>query len=490
MIFQKRQPPRPLSRPGVDAFGSSGGSPARGVGKRMFGFAWLTLRQAEEALRNGRLEEAQQLLSQSAAQGHRRSGPLLSQLARAYIERGERQLRVDDVEAAWRDLLQAEQLQTSEPGADKLRQNLTRLTVAEVRALVQAGELSRAEIGIGRAKSRGVRAAELDVLDEAVKRWLQARDQAERGEFGAALETYARARRLLPAPLAEAAQLDSFRHNLEQHQQTIAGLLVRLHEATEAARWREVIEIAERVLTLAPHHAEARRVRGQAWKAVQPATVPMQPTLAGPVATSAVGEGGPAPRYLLWIDGIGGYLICLGARLTLGQAVPDCRVDVPLVADVSRLHATLSRDKEGYLLEAVRPIQVNGQQVASALLRSEDRVTLGASCQLVFRQPVPVSLSARLDLVSGHRLPLAVDSVLLMADTLLLGQGPQTHVTIPSLEQPIVLFRQKEALGLRHTGPLTLNGQQSTGRCLLETRTTVHGDDLAFTIEPAGTRFG
>ena len=36
-------------------------------------------------------------------------------------------------------------------------------------------------------------------------------------------------------------------------------------------------------------------------------------------------------------------------------------------------HATLTRDVEGYLLEAIRPVQVNGQPVSRALLRPEDR---------------------------------------------------------------------------------------------------------------------
>jgi len=39
----------------------------------MLGFAWLTLRQAQEALKNGRLEEAQRLLEQPAARSHRRT---------------------------------------------------------------------------------------------------------------------------------------------------------------------------------------------------------------------------------------------------------------------------------------------------------------------------------------------------------------------------------------------------------------------------------
>jgi len=55
----------------------------------MIGFAWLTLRQAQEALKNGRLEDAHRLLGQSAAQGHKRSWELLQQLARGFVQRGE-----------------------------------------------------------------------------------------------------------------------------------------------------------------------------------------------------------------------------------------------------------------------------------------------------------------------------------------------------------------------------------------------------------------
>ena len=63
-----------------------------------------------------------------------------------------------------------------------------------------------------------------------------------------------------------------------------------------------------------------------------------------------------------------------------------------------------------------------------------DRVTLGTSCQFQFRQAVPVSASARIDLVSGHRLRLALDGVLLMAETLVLGPGQQVHVNMPELK--------------------------------------------------------
>jgi hypothetical protein len=196
-------------------------------------------------------------------------------------------------------------------------------------------------------------------------------------------------------------------------------------------------------------------------------------------------------RFLLWIDGVGGYLVCMGARLTFGQAIHDGHVDIPLVADVSRLHASLTRDAEGYILEAVRPIQVNNREVTRTLLQTGDRITLGASCQLQFRLPVPISTSARLDLVSGHRLPLSVDAILLMADTLVLGDGPQVHVNVPDLKQPLVLFRQKDTLGVRHRGKLCINGRTSGERLLLsDPQATVSGENISFALEPVAARLG
>jgi hypothetical protein len=196
----------------------------------------------------------------------------------------------------------------------------------------------------------------------------------------------------------------------------------------------------------------------------------------------------PPQRFLLWVDGVGGYLVCLGHRVTLGQATPDGYVDIPLYADVSRLHAAVTRENGSYVLEAMRPVQVNGQAVEKALLRPNDRITLGTTCQLQFRQPAPVSASGRLDLTSGQRLPLAVDGVILMADTLLLGPESQMHVTIPELKHPVVLYRHKDGLGVRCTGPFVIDGQRCQERGLLRPASSVSGEDFAFALEPLGTQ--
>jgi len=446
----------------------------------MFGFAWLTLRQAQEALKNGRLEEALRLIEQPAVRSHRRAGEMLLQIARAFVERGERHLRRDDAELAWADMLQAEQIDTTQRSSERLRQALTSLGLAELRALLQAGDTARAEECVAKLRQRGVHTIELGILEEGLRGWVRARELASRGEFGLALEAIAQAGRVLGVN----HRLEAYHAELLGQQKTFPELLARLHETARAERWQEVVELAEQVLGVSAQHAEAKALRTRAWKALEPVTIIQAPTTED---ENARVEPLP-PRFYLWIDGVGGYLVCLSSRLTFGQALPEARVDVPLVADVSRLHATLTRDGEGYILEAVRPIQVNGNTTSRALLQPNDRVTLGASCQFVFRLPVPGNNTARLELVSGHRLPTSVDGVILMAETLILSANNQAHIQAPDLEkqQPIILFRHREGLGLRHPGEMRINGQKSSGRTILPPSACVAGENIGFAIEPAG----
>jgi tetratricopeptide (TPR) repeat protein len=464
----------------------------------MLGLGWLTLRAAQEALKGGRLDEAQRLLAQPGVRDHKRAVEVRQQLARAFAERGEKALRQDDVSAAWADLCKAEKEHADDVVAVGLRQALTRLGLVEIRALLEVGEPGRATEAIAQLRDRDARPSELELLDEAAKAWVQARDHADRGEFPEALFILDRVQRLLPWAKRS---VERYLFAVHERQQRCAEQLEALHQAAQKERWHEVLRFAEEVLTTAPQHVEARAIRARAWKAIEPPTMICRSPRAAespdaakavPVAGSgdAAATGAGAAQgmaFHLWIDGVGGYLVCLGNRITLGQATPESTVDVPLLADVSRLHAALTRDSEGYLLHALRTAHLNGKPVEKALLRNGDRVTLGSCCQLQFRQPVPVSTSARLDLVSGHRLRLAVDGVLLMADTLIIGPGQQVHVQMPETQQSVILFRQKNGLGIRTNGMMTINGQSVRERGLLGSGAHVMGEDFSMTLEPVRT---
>jgi hypothetical protein len=449
----------------------------------MFASNWLTLRQAREALRTGRLEEANRLLSQPSVRGHKKAFALQQQVIQGFLNRSETHLHNDDVLQAWNDLQKAEALAPNDPQVQKFRGQLVRLGLAEVKAALEVGRPGKAAEALARLRDRGVRPAEIAPFEESARQWLLAREAADAGEFVVAMQTTDRLGKWLSQPTPG---LDEFRSQLEGRRQTYNGLLPDLHEAMKQRRWREVVQLADQALAVAPQSAQARKVRSEAWKALDPdTTLPGQRSVHED--TPPVLESSAAPRrLLLWIDGVGGYLLCLSNRITLGQATGDAPVDIPLFADVSRMHATLSRDAEGYLLEAARPVQINGQAQSRALLKPGDRLTLGNSCQVVFQQPVPVSTSAKLQLVSGHRLPYAVDGVLLMAESLVLGSGPHVHVQLPECKENVVLFRHKDGVGIKCNGGFSIDGQPCKDRGVLGMQATAAGPDFTLAIEPAG----
>jgi hypothetical protein len=454
--------------------------------------AWIVKWRAREALKNGRPEEAHRLLDDLVAAGNRRAFALRADVVRGYLERAEKALRHEDVEAAWADLARVEQIAPADGGVVRLRDMLTRLGIAEARAALEAGNPMLALQALGRLKERPASSPEAGPMEEAAREWLLASEDAERGEFTTARAAAGRARGKLGG---RTAGLDRFEQDLVRREDHFRFAWGELTAAAAEGNWRDLIRLADEVLAVAPCHREAQQARARAWQNVQPETaVYTKPEVAVTAGAEAVPleetqTAGPEPaaprRFFLWIDNVGAWLVCLGPRVAVGQATPEGGpVDVPLYADVSRVHASLTRDEESYILETSRDVLVNGAPVTKAVLRPGDRLTV-ASCPLLFEQPVPGCLSARLTPGGGRRLPMAVDGVLLMADLLVIGPGEKVHVSAPDLKQPLYLFRQKDRLGVRWPGEFTVEGQKCRDRALLPPQGCVSGDGFTFALEPA-----
>jgi hypothetical protein len=200
------------------------------------------------------------------------------------------------------------------------------------------------------------------------------------------------------------------------------------------------------------------------------------------------GPSDESPRFLLWIDGVGGYLVCLGNRISLGQPA-GWHVDVPIMADLSRLHAWIERDVEGYLLRAVRPASVNGCAVREkAVLGPESEIMLGQGVRLRFCRPNPLSTTARLELSSPHRLSLPAEAVILMADTFIIGPSPAAHVVAPEWTRELVFYRQGADLWCRTTGDFDVDGQVTSDRARVGLSSRVRGDGFSLALEPLGSQ--
>ncbi len=189
-------------------------------------------------------------------------------------------------------------------------------------------------------------------------------------------------------------------------------------------------------------------------------------------------------RFLLWVDGVGGYLVCLGNEVILGQACPGCRVEIPIQADLSRRHATIVRQGDGYVIEPWQATRINGQTIhGMTLLSDQDEIALGQTVRLCFRQPHALSASARLDFVSHHRTAPSADGVLLMAESCVLGPKWQNHVVCRDWQGDVVLYRRDGDLCCRAMEAIEIDGRLCDGRGQLHQNSHVTGSDFSMSLE-------
>jgi len=536
----------------------------------MLGHWRIVLRQAEEAARVGRFEEAYALASRPDVADHHHAVQFRSRLALDLIGRATRRGTVDDLSGAIQDLDLAERMAAPPDSLAAARLNLADRVADEVRISLDAGEPARALERIEELMRHKITGPALRRTREIAEAWQAGLAEGLRGEFGRAHEQLDRAERLATGAGVIAAQqaIAAAKTELENRQKGVAPKVEALYTALSEGKWPQILAAAEAVLTSVPEHPAARQARSRAWQQIaaigpggaaqwpqrgarvaqaaammepgldiNPADEPAQsagsdaegifwlsgltsrgPAAVPPITEPAPGKPNPAGwgpgrpglanrasapprpvaradaaspkgRFLLWVDAVGGYLVCLDDRIVLGRAGPDSHADIPLMGDLSRSHATLVRNGEGYLLKAHQASFVNGKPVVDqVVLRDGDVIRLGSTVELEFRQPSPVSATARLSIVSRHRLPLAVDGVLLMAETCIVGEARQAHIPAPALKSPVVLYRQAGTLWCRADGAFDVDGRTCASRAPLTLHSSVLGDGFSFSLEPLGSQ--
>jgi hypothetical protein len=456
----------------------------------MFAQWRLTLRQAEEAVRSERFEEALELARRPEVADHCRAGQLRNRVALQLVDRAREHVRQGHSQAAWHDLRQAELAGAPNAKVAQVRGELTERGAAEVRAALDAGDPSQAMTLADDLRNRGADSAELRRLYEAAAAWARAQRAAKLGEFNRAIEFLETASRQICGHERVEQNLKSTQRDRER----AVELRGQLQGALAAQNWLQVLQTADAFLEIAPDCREVKQARDEALRRlgvrVTSATNIAPPSLlddASPVRSPLESKNGSRNRFILWVDGVGGFLVCQGNVVTLGQANPGCTVDVPILGDLSRQHATIVRDGEGYLIRSDRDLAINGRAARQATLRDGDVIRLGRSVDLKFTMPCPVSGTARLELVSRHRLHLSLAGILLMADTCVLGASAQTHVQIPESTRQIVLYRQGDHLSCRGYGVLEIDGQPHEGRGSLRCSSRVIAGDFSFSLEPLGS---
>jgi hypothetical protein len=471
--------------------------------------AWrLQLRRARTAVADGRWSEAAALLQDASLREFLPAKLLSQDLAGRLLDRAEQRLRDGQSTAGWQDVNEAQLLGSQEQRVDELRRReaADRLTRAVER--LARGDAVAARRELDRMDRLNLGGNERRTWKMIVEQIEAAEQHARRGSLPAAIAALEQARRQLPPSGDSVAALLDDRlgklHGQSANQQALEG---DLHRALAASDWSAALAAAQSLLELAPEHSAARQARSRAWQAVgmqvtqpyrgrSPLAAAPRPNILAPAAASThhhassakvdtvTTDRHPGKRVVAWIDEVGAFLVCLGDEIVLGQPSPDGGVDVPILADLSRRHAVIRRESEAYVLVPLHQTALDGREIAEpTVLRDKSVIKLGPGVEIRFRKPHALSATATLELITRNRIEPAVDAVVLMSESCILGPHSHSHVRCRRWQEELVLFRRGDQLMCRTSSPVEVDGEPEITQAAVGQTCRIEGDNFALTLE-------
>jgi len=458
------------------------------------------LREAQVALEQGRLDEAARLADQPQLKQYLPVQQLLGQIGEQFARRALERAATGDFTAGWRDLDEARVLAGETADWQRLQQAVADVAVGEIVHHLQASDFPGAQSRIEALDKRKMPGVALQTLREVAKRLESARKLSQRGKFTEAEEQLAAAAALRP----DLKLINDKRQVCKERAERSRVLHEQLHAAMAASDWTKVVACANELLELSPENRVARDARKRAWAEVgerigdsrrlgetqhwagihgeRDASASRSSEIIGGLTSLARQR---APRFMLWIDAVGGYLVCLSDEVVIGQASPGTQVEVPIQADISRKHAKILRQGEGYVLEPLGgKVFLAGKTVTGKVLLSDgDELVLGDAVKLRFRKPHVLSSSARLEMVSPHRTHPFADAVILMAESCVLGPKWQNHVVCREWNGDVVLYRADDKIMCRAMESIEIDGQLHDGRGPVRPGSHVVGTDFSLSLE-------
>lgn len=457
----------------------------------------LKVREAEEALRNGRLEEASRLLAERGLLEFLPAKRLMAKVAHEMAQRAEQNFAVGATMAGWQDLAAAERMGAETAELAGLKQQFVERGLAEAEAYLLAGDPAAAVERLEALERQGGSGRDFRLVREAAGKVLAAQQLAQGGKFLQAEAELAAAQTLRPGWRV----LEDLGRECVARGDRVRRLVEELHTALTGENWTIVLARAEAILELCPAHAQAIDARRRAWAVAGMRTSSVLQTAKNaepnhvdradkvnqqsrPMVDNYHASDPPAERFVLWVDGVGGYLVCRGDVISLGQPVQGSHVDVPVLADISRLHAKIRRDGESYVIEPCRATRVNGRPIDGAMLLSDGaEIELGDGVKFRFRLPNPLSRTARLDFISRHRTQPTTDAVLLLAESCIMGPHGGAHIVCRDWPNDVMLYPQGDKLFCRAPGRFQIDGREVESKGAMTSSSQIVGEDFSLSLE-------
>lgn len=468
---------------------------------------WSTTRTAVSCLQQGQLHTAAALL---AEQPQRQAWPfswLTAYVVRRLVRNAYWHWAQSSFNHAWADFAAAEQV-CGDRRRDWLQSQKSRLveeTIASADRQLSAGQTSEVIAALESLEQRGVRDWRAMRSLQTARAVRAVEDLTRQGDWPAAVYRLEQVLRERPELQVFGPRLAALRRSAAEFRE----LKQQLHQAICGRRLATVRELAEKLLVLSPEDPTAaaalQRLARTSHEAIafstgapQEVSAELAASVPAPAPVKRFASGGGAAvelavdsgrlaRFMLWIDGVGGYLVCPGPVVTAGSYVEQPGVEISLQADLRRRHLRIERNREQYLVVPLGPTRVNGKPIRQpTILTGGARLELPGQVCWQFSQTHPLSSSARLDYCSPHRTVPTSDGILLLADTLIIGPHRGNHVYCPDWPSDLILFRRQDRLFLRSEVPLKIDGQTRglVAPLGLESSVSGVGGEFSLKLEP------
>lgn len=187
-------------------------------------------------------------------------------------------------------------------------------------------------------------------------------------------------------------------------------------------------------------------------------------------------------KFVLQIDGIGGYLVMRNNPVTIGAISSSFRPDISLLCEAQVPAVKISRQEHDYFLRSDKPVQVGDKPVTEAPLTDGERIALSMRCRMKFSMPNAASNTAVLTL-SSARLPRPdISQIILMDRDLLVGPASSCHIRQTASNQTVTFFLRNGLLFCKSDEPIEIGGQVSDGRSPLPMETAIRAGAMTIVL--------
>ena len=502
--------------------------------------AWFRRKnEIQDAISTGQLDRAIELTSRlgdsKAAKAYHR------QLTEALVHRANTAADSDDYLRAWQSLSHAVTLAVHQQieMVSLATEQLQTKTLSKADTMLQDGQNQQAADLVKLLADRDLSNPQSDRIGSVAQLLNTVDELTLAGKLEDAIDRLKSAQRLYPNLTALETQVASY----QERKQQLDSLTQSLQSAALACRWNEVCQLCDQILKIAPQHEIAAGARRHAAQRAKRRTsvgsrltnVPDSPEQDGnlvikPLASanrnlkdtavmqaeSSAISGGPAgpssvnktpltevtesdlatdqdfrlaiqaSSFLIWVDGVGGYLVCTKPINFIGQAGGNSTVSIPLQADIRQRHVRLETVAGRHLIQPLGPVGIAGREVPvdeSIVINSGQHISLDGKVELLYRQDHPLSKSARLDFVSRHRTLPWSDGVILAGQSIILGPNPNNHVFCPSWKTDLILFQRNDQWFAKSKVAFCVDDQALTTQSEIHFESHLFGDSFSLKLE-------